>query len=159
MRRNERQVTSLPQIKEIIKNCRVCRIAVNDGPAPYIVPMSFGYKLRADGELTLYFHCAGAGKKNTLLKENLSVGFEMDRMLHITGRDKLACSYTCLYESIVGTGTAAFLTSPDSKRDALLAIMEHQTGQSGFALDSRAADKTAVFCIISRNFTAKQNKE
>lgn len=157
MRRKERQVTSLPKIEQIIKSCPVCRIAVNSPAAPYIVPLSFGYRLSADGKLTLYFHCAGEGRKNSLLTENPAVGFEMDHMLRITGRELLACTYTCLYESVVGTGTAEFLTDPSSKRDALLAIMEHQTGQTGFALSRRAVEQTTVFRVVSSDFTAKQN--
>lgn len=158
MRRKQRQVTDLSEIEEIIKNCPVCRIALNSGGAPYIVPLSFGYRLKSSGQLSLYFHCAGDGRKNLLLKENPLVGFEMDRMLRVTGKEQLACTYTCRYESVIGTGTAEFITEPQDKQDALCAIMEHQTMQAGFVFDSHVLERTSVFRVVSTDFTAKQNK-
>ena len=43
MRRKEREVTDESRIKEIILACGTCRVALNTGEAPYIVPLSFGY--------------------------------------------------------------------------------------------------------------------
>ena len=42
MRRKDREVTDLSEIIEIMKNCDVCRLALNDDGFPYILPLNFG---------------------------------------------------------------------------------------------------------------------
>ncbi|WP_347494349.1 hypothetical protein [Ruminococcus albus] len=40
MRRKDREVTDLSEIIEIMKNCDVCRLALNDDGFPYILPQA-----------------------------------------------------------------------------------------------------------------------
>lgn len=40
MRRSDREIKNFDEIIEVIKKCDVCRLAVNDGECPYIVPMN-----------------------------------------------------------------------------------------------------------------------
>ena len=42
MRRKDREITDFDEIVDVIRACDVCRIAMNDGDYPYIVPMNFG---------------------------------------------------------------------------------------------------------------------
>lgn len=44
-----------------------------------------------------------------------------------------ACSYSCAYRSIMGSGTIRELTEPQEKYEALNAIMRHMTGRNGRA--------------------------
>lgn len=156
MKRNERAVTDRAAIVDIIKGCPVCRIALSDEPAPYIVPMSFGHTL--DGNtLTLYFHCAQEGKKIDLIKKNPTVGFEMDQLIKVTGKHDIACTYSCAYESVIGTGAVSFITGHDEKREALLAILEQLTGRRIFAFNDAMIEKTTVFRVVSKDFTAKRS--
>ena len=60
MRRNDREVTDLSEIIEIMKNCDVCRLALNDDGFPYILPLNFGMAVNGD-KITLYFHSALEG--------------------------------------------------------------------------------------------------
>lgn len=46
MRRKDREITDFDEIVAIMRKCDVCRIAVNDGDTPYIVPMNFGLEVR-----------------------------------------------------------------------------------------------------------------
>ena len=156
MKRNERAVTDRAQIADIIKGCPVCRIALSDEPAPYLVPMNFGYTLDGD-TLTLYLHCAQEGKKVDLLEQNPTVGFEMDRLIKVIGKHDIACTYTCAYESVIGSGTVSFITGHNEKREALLAILEQLTGRKIFAFNDALIDKTTVFQIVSKDFTAKRS--
>ena len=64
MRRNDREVTDINEIMEIIADCDVCRLALNDDEYPYIIPLNFGAEL-VDGKVTLYFHSALKGKKRS----------------------------------------------------------------------------------------------
>ena len=77
MRRKDREITDFNEIIEIIKKCDVCRIAMNDGDFPYMVPLNFGLDIQ-DGQAYLYFHAALEGKKLDLLKKDNRVTFEMD---------------------------------------------------------------------------------
>jgi len=54
MRRKDREVTDL---SEIMKNCDVCRLALNDDGFPYILPLNFGMAVNGE-KITLYFHSA-----------------------------------------------------------------------------------------------------
>ena len=77
MRRSDREIKDFDEIIEVINKCDVCRLAINDGDYPYIVPMNFGFNIE-DGKVVLYFHCASEGKKLELLRKNNKVAFEMD---------------------------------------------------------------------------------
>lgn len=77
MRRSDREIKDFDEIIEVINKCDVCRLAINDGDYPYIVPMNFGLNIE-DGKVVLYFHCASEGKKLELLRKNNKVAFEMD---------------------------------------------------------------------------------
>ena len=77
MRRKEREVTDIKEIREVLDSCKVCRLGIADEGGAYIVPLNYGYRLE-DGVLTLYFHGAKEGKKLDLIRKNPEVGFEMD---------------------------------------------------------------------------------
>ena len=48
MRRKDREITDREEILAIIRKCDVCRIALNDGDYPYIVPLNFGLDVQGD---------------------------------------------------------------------------------------------------------------
>lgn len=77
MRRKDREVTDFQTMMDIMSRCQVCRLAMNDGEMPYIVPVNFGMEVR-DGAVLLYFHGAKAGRKYDLLQAASKVSFEMD---------------------------------------------------------------------------------
>ena len=49
---------------------------------------------------------------------------------HQLMRAEQACSYSCAYRSIMGSGTIRELTEPQEKYEALNAIMRHMTGRN-----------------------------
>ena len=62
MRRNDREIRDFDEILEVMKKCDVCRIAMQGGEYPYMVPLNFG--MAVDGQqITLYFHGAQTGMK------------------------------------------------------------------------------------------------
>ena len=69
MRRKEREVTDIKEIREVLDSCKVCRLGIADEGGAYIVPLNYGYRLE-DGVLTLYFHGAKEGKKLDLIRKN-----------------------------------------------------------------------------------------
>ena len=63
MIRADREITDREQQLAILRDCDVCRIALNDPAAgvPYIVPLNFGVDVE-DDEVYLYFHSARRGR-------------------------------------------------------------------------------------------------
>lgn len=77
MRRQDREITKFEDMIAVIEKCDVCRIALNDGDYPYILPLNFGMKVE-NQTVELYFHGAIDGKKYELIRKNNKCSFEMD---------------------------------------------------------------------------------
>lgn len=103
MRRKDREITNYDKMLEIMKSCDCCRIGLNDKDGVYIIPLNFGYEENS-GILTLYFHGASEGKKIDLIKQQNTASFEMDTKHQLVEAD-VACSYSYLYQSIMGKGS------------------------------------------------------
>jgi nitroimidazol reductase NimA-like FMN-containing flavoprotein (pyridoxamine 5'-phosphate oxidase superfamily) len=122
MRRTDREMTNRNELIQILQKADVCRIAINSFPAPYIVPLNFGYKW--DEKLELFFHCANEGRKLTLLSENNSVGFEIDIDHELVKAEK-ACGWGMKYKSIIGFGKITEIPDEPGKMAGLDRIMKH----------------------------------
>ena len=68
MRQSARQVTDRAIIRAMLDGLEVMHIGIHDEPAPYVVPVNFGYTFEDD--LIFYFHCAQEGYKLELLHKN-----------------------------------------------------------------------------------------
>lgn len=150
MRKSEKAITQLALIEAVIRNAQICRLALPDKPYPYIVPLSFGYQNR-----TLYFHSAHEGRKIDLISNCAQVGFEIDIHCRLVPSEK-PCAYSMQFQSVIGGGDVRFIDNPGEKRHALDVIMNHYTGRR-FAIDTRALDKTLVFCLDIRFMTGKES--
>ncbi len=120
MRRKDRELTEKAELLSILDEADVCRIAIQTGKAPYIVPLNFGYAW--DEKLVLYFHSANEGRKLDLLQKNNVVGFELDAG-HELVKAEAACNWGMKYKSIIGTGKVSFMEDEQEKARALGAIM------------------------------------
>lgn len=157
MNQKKREIQSLEEIKNIISQLKVCRLAFSsaDFSFPYIVPMNFGCDWE-DDKLTLYFHCAPKGKKLEMMAANPKVCFEMDTGHALTFKDKsVACTYSYRFESVIGYGIAKILTDEYEKRHALSKLMEQHTGQSNFNFPH--LNDVTVFAVNIESFTGKRH--
>ncbi|GAE86987.1 pyridoxamine 5'-phosphate oxidase family protein [Acetivibrio straminisolvens] len=152
MRRKDREVTEIKELIQIIDQCKVCRIGMQDNAGLYIVPMNFGYTYESN-QLVLFFHSAKDGRKVRALKENSDVCFEMDCEHRLITGD-IACQYSYSFKSIIGNGKAVFIDDVEEKKTALSALMKHQTGKD-FSFDDKMVDSVLVFKIIADEFTGK----
>lgn len=152
MRRKDREVTEPAGLLNIIQECKVCRVAMQDAQGPYIVPLNFGYEF-SNGKLTLYFHSAKEGRKIDILSKSPIVAFEMD-CSHQLIESNIACRNGYAYKSIIGNGKACLIDDVDEKLKGLSHIMVHQTGRK-FEMPPAAANAVAVFKIESTEFTGK----
>ena len=154
MRRMERQVTDPAAIKEIVAGCEVMRVAFSDPEEGdiYVVPVNYGFT-EENGEYTLYFHGAKAGRKADLGRRGGVVGFEMDRGYELV-RDENPCDHTCRYESIIGSGEITFLEDEEEKKVGLAAIMG-QVSEKEFQFPPEMVKATAVYRIKAKSLTVK----
>ncbi len=154
MRRSDREITDFDRMIEIMRQCDVCRLAINDGEYPYIVPLNFGMTVN-ERQVKLYFHGATEGTKLDLIAKNPRVSFEMDcaheLMLIEEGKN---C--TMNYESVIGRGIARILPE-DEKYDALTAIMRHYRAES-FGINEAVIPHTAAIELTVESMTAKERK-
>ena len=153
MRRADREVTDEQGTLDILEQCSVCRIALQDEHGLYIVPVNFGFVFE-DGTMTLYFHGAKQGRKADALREGAQVAFEMD-CGHRLDEGAQACEYSFSYASIIGSGTASILEDTVEKQKALALLMRHQTGRD-FAFTEEQADAVSVFKVEADAYSAKR---
>lgn len=149
MRRKEKAIIGKEALEAVIRECRVCRLALNDGGYPYLVPLNFGYR---DG--TLYFHGAMAGKKLDLIEADNRAAFELDTRLEVVDAEE-ACDWTMTFQSIVGRGRISMIESPQEK-EAALAIIMAQYSERAFTFPEKQVRGTAVYRLNIEEMTGKE---
>ncbi|HKL01839.1 MAG TPA: pyridoxamine 5'-phosphate oxidase family protein [Desulfotignum sp.] len=149
MRRREKQITRTADIEEILQQGQVCRLGFADRNVPYIVPMNYGYQ-----DSALYFHSAPEGRKIDLIRANPLVCFEVDELVKMN-KAANACDWGASFKSVIGTGTARILDTPEEKKAGLDIIMAQYSDRSFNYPDGKLA-KTAVIKVTIEEMTGKQ---
>lgn len=155
MRRKEREVTDLSELKAILDDAKVIRVAMNDEQGLYIVPLNFGYLLN-ESQLTFYFHSAKTGRKLSAIQKNSEVAFELDGQHRLIEADK-ACDYGFAFDSIIGQGQASLVLDPLEKKAGLVCLMKHQTGKD-FTIDDKMATGVTVWKVVAQTYTGKRHR-
>ena len=151
MRKTDRAIKNRKDIDDIIRRCRVCRLAMCEDDQPYIVPLNFGY----DG-CCLYFHAAPEGRKIDIIKRNNRVGFEFD-ILHDIVTAERACDWGAKYESVIGSGSAEIVDDWETKKTALACIMR-QYGSDARDFPEEIIKKTLVLRVRILEICGKAKK-
>ena len=154
MRRKDREVTNINEIEKILLQCKTCHVAMVDAGGPYVVPLSYGYKIRGGNILELYFHSAPAGKKLDILRKNNNVCFEMAHEGEPLHSDT-PCNSGYYFASVIGTGNVIFIDGADEKCEALSIMFQHQSGKE-VTFTPEQAEKICVFKIVSSDFSGKR---
>lgn len=157
MRRKDREVTEPEEIKKILDECKVCRLAILDGDSIYIVPLNYGYIIE-NGTLTLYFHGSKEGKKMELIRKSLKVGFEMDGCHGLQKGDKV-CQYSYYFVSMSGSGRATIVEDSKEKLHALEILMKHQTGKKfpEFKENPELEKTVGILKVEAQTYTCKKH--
>jgi len=142
--------SDLKKIEALIKESLVCRLGINHGKTPYVIPLSFGYR-----DNILYFHSGPEGQKLNLIKTDPNVCFEFDRITEVL-EDKNPCSWDMKYQSIIGTGKVAFIEKVEDKINALKIIILQYTDRQ-MEIPEAQVIATTVFQVAIDNMTFKQN--
>lgn len=152
MRRKDREITDFQEIINIIKQCDVCRIALNDGDFPYIVPLNFGLDVQGE-QVFFYFHCAMEGKKLDLIARDNRATFEMDCDHNfILYEERMSC--TMGYASVMGHGTIE--TVPEEDKYQALKILMRQYHAEDFQFNTDMMKVTTVLKMTVTDMTAKR---
>ncbi|MDO4841359.1 MAG: pyridoxamine 5'-phosphate oxidase family protein, partial [Phoenicibacter congonensis] len=141
MRRSEREVKEISEIKAIVDECKVLHLAMQDEEGLYIVPLNFGYSFDGD-KFEFYCHSARKGRKIDAIANNAAVAFEMDCEHGLVEADK-TCGYSYTFASIIGSGKAILLDGEEKKK-ALTLLMKHQTGKDFEFNDKQVAAVSAI---------------
>lgn len=157
MRRADKEVTDRQGREEILKACKTCHLGMVDDGIPYVVPLSYGYELREDGTLELYFHSAGEGRKIDILRKNNQVCFEMSQEGEAIHADT-PCDYGYYYYSLIGNGRVCFVEDVQEKCKALSCIFYHQMGQN-VEIQEKQASAVCIFKIVSKDYTGKREEK
>ena len=154
MRRKDREITDITGIEEILLQCKTCHVAMIDDNVPYVVPLSYGYRILDGKALEIYFHSAHQGRKLDILKRNKKVCFEMSyegEPIH----SETPCESGYYFTSVIGFGEAAFIEDIDEKKEALSILVKHQTGKEATFTAEQTAS-VCVFKIVSTDYTGKK---
>ena len=155
MRRKDREISDREQIVSVLEEAEVCRVALQAEPAPYIVPLSYGFSWKE--KLEIYFHSADAGRKLELIESNNNVGFEIDCGQElVTGED--ACSWGMKFKSLIGTGRIYMLEDKDERNEALSVILKHYGHEGNPVYNGSIFEKTKVLRLVVDKITGKQRK-
>ncbi|MDR0463772.1 MAG: pyridoxamine 5'-phosphate oxidase family protein [Treponema sp.] len=154
MRRKDREVTDIKGIEEILSQCKTCHVAMTDNGMPYVVPLSYGFKILEGNALELYFHSAQEGRKLDILRRDNKVCFEMSCEGEPVTSDT-PCNSGYYFASVIGFGEAVFPDDENEKRDALSVMFRHQTGKS-VSFTPEQIKSVCVFKIVSNDFTGKK---
>ena len=129
------------EVDRLLAESRICRMALNDSPQPYIIPLDYVYESRK-----LYFHFANYGRKVDLFRNDPHVSVEVDRF-----NDDIT-----EYESVTLMGTLVEVTDPGEKKmasEALLGTIDSRGGRrnvaarhgySGLSLDTLSSKGSLV---------------
>lgn len=159
MRRKDREITDKAELETLLRQGRVCHLAMCDHPGqgsldkesrPYVLPVNYGY---ADG--ALYIHGASAGRKADILRTNPRVAFSivLSEALKPGGN---GCDWTTHYVSLCGEGRAEVIEKGEDKALALSKLMEHYA-PGPHELPAAAVAATMVVRIAIESLSGKRN--
>jgi len=152
MRRAEKEITNRREIDMILSKATICRIGFHDQQVSYIVPMNFGYS-----DDCLYLHSAPQGKKIELLKRNPLVCFEVENDVEIISTG-IPCQWSMNYTSVIGYGTASFITNLEQKQKALQIIIDHYSPGSSYVFPEKKRNEVTIIKIEITQMTGKKSQ-
>ena len=124
MRQKARQVTDQAIICAMLDQMDTIYVGMHDEPAPYVVPLNFGYVFEDD--LVFYFHCAKEGYKLDLLARNPHVCVTAAQFVSYAGGSVKGHMHD--YRSVIARGTAQQIDpvcEPEMFRAALENLLIH----------------------------------
>ena len=155
MRRKDREITDMNEIRAILERARVLHLGLNAEEEPYVVPMHYGFTFEG-GKLRFYTHCAKEGRKLELLRRDDRVFVEIDTDEALVPGEK-PCAWGASYACVMARGRAAVVEDEEEKAAALRLLMKTQTGED-YEITPAMAAAVCVLRIDAEAFSAKARK-
>lgn len=146
-----REIHLKEEIERLIRKCEVCVVSmVDQNNLPYSIPMNFGYI-----NDNIILHSALEGKKIDILKNNSKVCIVFSTDHEMTKQsEKVACSYSMKYRSILAFGSVEFITNNDEKVDCLNILMENYSDRT-FTYSDPAVNGVCVMKVKVEKLEAR----
>lgn len=149
MRQQKREVTDRRIICAMLDKMDTIYVGMHSEPAPYVVPLNFGYELLGD-ELVFYYHCAKKGYKLECLGKNPYVSVTASRFISYAGGSVKGHMHD--YQSVMAQGIAQEISAeqePDAFSHALKKLLIHNHRAPEQA-DTPAARFIRIWRIVCR---------
>ncbi|WP_286783098.1 pyridoxamine 5'-phosphate oxidase family protein [Streptococcus sp. UBA4344] len=158
MRRRDREVRDLAEIKAIIEKNMILHLGLFDEEFPYVVPLHYGYEFKEENhQFIFYMHGAKQGHKIDLIHQNPNVCIQIEGEVIPDYDHEIPCKYGAFFTSFIGRGKAEFLEDSEQKAYALNQLMQHQTGKM-FEFTEKMTNSVAVIKVVIDYYTAKAKK-
>ncbi len=149
MRRKNKEITDHAELRRILEEARVCRLAMLDGDQPYMVPLSFAL----DGD-DLVLHSAREGRKIDILRRNPKVCFEVEEGVEVVPAP-VGCDVGMRFRTVIGFGEVEFVEA-GAERARLLALFGPRYGAAG-SLSVEKMERIRVLRVRVREMTGKRS--
>ena len=153
MRRRDREVTDMEEIRAWLKRMKVAHLGLNDHGRVYVVPMHYGFDTDAEGTV-LYLHSAAEGRKVQAVRDNPACFVEISESEAPQGGDE-ACTWGADYLCVMAEGMVELPQSDEEKRHGLEVLMLHQTGRP-FEIPDHGLRNVLVWKVRLSGITAKR---
>jgi nitroimidazol reductase NimA-like FMN-containing flavoprotein (pyridoxamine 5'-phosphate oxidase superfamily) len=142
IRRKEKAIESIDEIKKIIKTAQYITLAMCKNNYPYLVTLSHGYDQENN---VIYFHCASKGKKIDILSTNNTI---WGQALIDMGYVQEACDH--LYKTAQFKGKVSFIKDPKEKRHALTNMINKLDKNPQVVIEKQLIEKSIRRVTIGR---------
>ena len=151
MRKPNQEIIDKQILEDILSQATVCRIAMIDHGAPYLLPFNYGYR-----DKCLYIHSAAGGKKINALSLQPRVCFEVEQQAGVV-KGPQACDWTTLYRSVIGYGTVEIIREHALKIEGLEIIMAQHGAPELTAFKKKNVDAVVILKLNIDSMTGKQS--
>lgn len=155
MRRRDREVTDLTEIKAIVEKNMILHLGLFDEEFPYVIPLHYGYEYREEtDQFIFYTHGARQGHKIDLIHQNPNVCVQIEGEVVPDYDYDVPCKYGAFFSSFIGRGKAELLEDSEQKAYALNLLMQHQAGKT-FEFTEKMTKPVGVIKVTIDQYSAK----
>lgn len=150
------EITDIEEVEKLLKEAKICHIALNNGDYPYIIPMCFGYRLEGN-HLELFFHTAPRGQKLELIKKNNLAGFEIDIHTGIV-KGENGCSVAAIYDCMTGTGTVEIVNGIEKLTGLTRIISKYDEEKQEHKFSEQTLNSMVLLKLTADSFNCRRHE-
>lgn len=146
------KIEDIEEIKQVIKACKTCFVAMSENDFPYVLPMNFA--LHDDDYIIL--HSAQSGRMWETLKKNQKVCINWTLGEELAWQDAgVGCSYRVKSKSVLVEGAVEFIDDYNEKYNCLLKIMAQYSNRD-FKFNEPAVVNVGILKVKIGKISAKE---